>query len=186
MKNNELAKSTLASAIVLWLIAVVLYALLSPEIAVVSASTNAIGANVPVPNTCIPIVANKVINFGQVLPGSYASTANAENVLNFGNAASNIFIMGGSTTTTDNGGNWAYLSNTFLYTNTLWDLIPRGANNGNQIGNFITNPQGQDTFAPASANGGSNAIFFGVNVPAFQAPSGASSYSATIDVMLSC
>ncbi len=175
-RNNELVLSALAFAIVSALTAVVLYSLLSPFVTVVRAASysNSIGGNVVIPNTCIPIASNAVINFGSTPAGSYQDTANAETVTNFGNYESNIFVE---------GGNYVYLSNSFLVGNTLWDAKSDTANNGNQVVNGIV---GADTQIQLTANGGKGTIYFGINVPAGTPPSGSSSYTTTLNVMLSC
>ncbi len=178
--NNRAAKPTIALAVVFSLIALMSYALLSPLI--VAAASNVVGGNVVIPNTCVPIISNTIINFGSVPPGTYASTANAENVINFGNAGANIIV---------NGGNWISTTpaHAFLVSNTLWSATS-GGNIGTQLTNTINGgPTGGDTKIPILANGAGNTVFFGVNVPTGTANSGItgeSGYAQTINVMLSC
>ncbi len=174
-RNNELVLSALAFAIVSSITAFVLYVLLSPVIISVSAASfsNTIGGNVAIPNTCIPEVSDLIINFGSVPAGSYAPTSNAETVTNFGNAASNVFV---------DGGNFVYLSNTFLVGNILWDDASQSGASGNQLTNSITGVGG-DTQLVAGSDGGTATVYFGSNVPATSLPG---SYQATVNVMLSC
>lgn len=169
--NNSLVWSTLAFALVLSLTSFVIYGILS-QVMLVSAttSTNAIGGNVAVPSTCIPTVSNQLISFSSTPAGSYYDTNSPDLVTNFGNAASNIFV---------DGSNLGYFSNTIWVTNILWSAIS-GANIGTQLTNSIT---GADTQILDTANGGSNNIFFGSNVPAAAQPG---TYSGTVNVMLSC
>ncbi|MDE1855502.1 MAG: hypothetical protein KGH57_04265 [Candidatus Micrarchaeota archaeon] len=172
-RNNELVVSALAFAIVSSLTALVLYSLLGPAFTVQAASySNTIGGNVAIPNTCIPLASNTVINFGSVPAGSYAATSNIETVTNYGNFQSNIFV---------DGGNFIYLSNAFLVGNILWDDVSHGSTaNGNQLTNSIL---GADTQLQASANGGTGTVYFGTNVPPPALPG---TYQTTVNVMLSC
>jgi hypothetical protein len=183
-RNNRVTKQVLASAIIVSLIALVVYAILSPLV-VLASTSNTLGGNVVVPNTCIPIISNTVIKFGSVPAGSYASTANAENVIDFGNVGGNIIV---------NGGNWISTTpaKAFWVSNTLWSATS-GANIGTQLGNTINGGSlaGGDTQVPLKANGGGNVIYFGVNVPAGQTNSvsgngSETGYSQTVNVMLSC
>ncbi len=175
------ARPAIALMLVAALMATVSYALLSPLI-VFAGSSNVVGGNVVIPNTCVPIISNTIINFGSTPPGTYQPTANAENLINFGNAAANIIV---------NGGNWISTTpnRAFHVSNTLWSATS-GGNIGTQLTNTINGgPAGGDTKIPLKANGGGNTVFFGVNVPVGQANSGItgeSGYAQTINVMLSC
>ena len=172
MGNKDLVNSTLAFLSVLAMISVVLLALVLPRvvIAVPINTVNALPATLTVPNTCIPVLSNVLLTFPDTNAGQFASTANAENVINAGNSASNILV---------NGGNWVFGNNAFLQTNTLWSLAS-GGNIGTQLTNSITQ---KDTLQPVQASSGANVIFFGVNVPQGQT---AATYVQTINVMLSC
>lgn len=172
MENDTRVKSAIALTVMTALIIVVLYAVFTPSIVFGGTTSNAVGGNVVVPNTCIPILnGNTAINFGSVPPSTYAPTSNAQNVINFGNTAANIMV---------NGGNWVSGVQSFLQTNTLWDIRTRVANNGNQLSNTI---YGVDSFIYVPADGGTNNIYFGVNVPTGQV---SGTYTQTINVMLSC
>jgi hypothetical protein len=142
---------------------------------------SSVTATIAVSNTCIPIISNSVsgINFGSgagaLSQGGYAATANAENVINLGNYASNIIV---------DGGNWVYNANNFLVGNTLWALTPQGANTGTPLTSVVA---GVDTmmYVKPVADGviGGNTLYFGVNIPKAQAPG---TYLETINIMLSC
>jgi hypothetical protein len=142
---------------------------------------SSVTATIAISNTCIPIISNSVsgINFGSgggaLSQGGYAATANAENVINLGNYASNIIV---------DGGNWVYNANNFLVGNTLWALTPQGANTGTPLTSLVA---GVDTLEPVASGGatgtGGNTLYFGVNIPKAQAPG---TYLETINIMLSC
>jgi hypothetical protein len=175
MRRKNSGMYAVALSAVLSLIVFVSYLIISPEITVVHATTgsNAVGANVFVANTCIPTLynGNTVINFGSVAPGVSLAATNAETVNNFGNAPSNIYV---------DGGNWVFASNSFLVGNTIWALTSGGT--ATQLTNAFV-----DTKIPVNLNNGvGNTIYFGVNVPATQAASAPSSYTQTINIMLSC
>ncbi len=171
-RNNELAWSALAFALVASLTAIALYGVVG-QVPLVSAATNSIGANVAVPNTCIPLASNTAIIWGgttSIGAGSYAPTSNAVTVTNFGNYASNIFVFGNDLT---------YLANVIAVSNVLWNPTS-GANIGNALTSAVT---GTDTKIVTAANDGTNTIYFGVNVPASALPG---PYTGNINVMLSC
>ncbi len=173
LKRRQIAP-IVAFGIVSALTLLLVFAILSPSVLIVVATTNNVVSEaftVSVPNTCIPILGNTLIHFGTVYAGSSASTSNAENVINYGNAQSNILV---------DGGNWISGSLSFLQTNTLWDIVSRGGANGNQLSNSVT---GKDTFIPVQANSGANQMFFGLNIPAGQS---AGTYTETINVLLAC
>jgi hypothetical protein len=171
--NNTFIKSAIVSLFMFALIMIVSLAIMSYNntVNLAFAATNIVGANLVIPNTCIPIISNSAIGFGSVAGGAFASTSSAENVINFGNAASNIFVY---------GGNWIYYNNAIWVTNTLWSPINAYANNiiGTQLVNTIT-----DTKIPIGLNGAGNVIWFGLNVPS-SAFSGA--YTQTVNILLSC
>lgn len=175
-----LVKSILASALVLALIAVLFLAIISSTryVKVVSAGSNIIGANLVIPNTCIPELSATAVGFGSVPTGSFAPTSNAEVVTNFGNAGSSIFIE---------GSNWIYSTNSafaFLVGNTLWNS-GSGGNIGTQmtvgVGGLAIYPV--NTGVSAALNGGTGTVYFGMNVPS---TTGTGTYTATINVMFSC
>jgi hypothetical protein len=174
--DNCFIKSALASLFIFALIMMVSFAIISSTnfVQVVYAGTNVIGANLVIPNTCIPIINNAVINFGgSVGSGTFVPTSNNVNVINFGNAAANIFV---------GGGNWASANNAFWVSNTLWSRFNAFANNiiGTQMANTFI---GADTQIPILQNGAGNTIWFGLNVPGTQATG---TYTQTINIMLSC
>jgi hypothetical protein len=176
MRRKNSGMYAVALSAVLSLIVFVSYLIISPEITVVHAGgTNAVGANVFVANTCIPTLynGNTVINFGSVAPGVSLPATNAETVNNFGNAPSNIYV---------DGGNWVFASNSFLVGNTIW-----APTNGGTATQLTSTYPPIDTKIPVNLNNGvGNTIYFGVNVPATQAASAPSSYTQTINIMLSC
>jgi PGF-pre-PGF domain-containing protein len=133
-------------------------------------------SNKPPTATCIPVISNTLITFPTTGSGLFAPTANAENVVDSGTAASNIIVYGTNWISTTS-------SASFLVGNTLWSATssPTSAI-GTQLGNLITNPSGQDTLIPLKAGGG-NVIFFGLNVPPGQA---AGAYNQLITIATSC
>jgi PGF-pre-PGF domain-containing protein len=133
-------------------------------------------SNKPPTITCIPVISNTLITFPTTGSGLFAPTANAENVVDSGTAASNIIVYGTNWISTTS-------SASFLVGNTLWSATssPTSAI-GTQLGNLITNPSGQDTLIPLKAGGG-NVIFFGLNVPPGQA---AGAYNQLITIATSC
>ena len=132
-----------------------------------SSSANSVTDLVTVGATCIPILSNTLITFPQTPPGSFASTSNVETITNAGTSASNILV---------NGGDWAYASNSFAVSNTLWS-----ATSGGNIGTQLIY-SAVDTLIKVLA-GGTNTIYFGINIPTAQ-PAG--TYAETINVLLSC
>ncbi|MDE1762281.1 MAG: hypothetical protein KGH78_03770 [Candidatus Micrarchaeota archaeon] len=125
--------------------------------------------------TCVPVISNSLITFPSTPPGSFAPVANAETITNSGSSSSYIVLYSTSTTT----GNWLSGSLSFLVGNTVWDGASHAsAIVGNQLTNSITT--NSLMFVPS---GGSNSIFFGVNVPVGQA---AATYAQGITVSLTC
>jgi PGF-pre-PGF domain-containing protein len=133
-------------------------------------------SNKPSAATCVPVISNTLITFPTTGSGLFAPTANAENVVDSGTAASNIIVYGTNWISTTS-------SASFLVGNTLWSATssPTSAI-GTQLGNLITNPSGQDTLIPLKAGGG-NVIYFGLNVPPGQA---AGAYNQLITIATSC
>ncbi|MDE1874339.1 MAG: hypothetical protein KGI04_04475 [Candidatus Micrarchaeota archaeon] len=126
--------------------------------------------------TCQPIVSNSLVNFGTVVPGSFAPTANAVNIKDSGTSAANVVLYSVSTTT----GNWVYLSNSFLTSNTVWDgSLHASSISGNQLTNSITT----DTKINVATSGSGNTLYFGVNVPKGQQPG---TYTQGVTVTFSC
>ncbi|MGA3021048.1 MAG: hypothetical protein ABSD68_03815 [Candidatus Micrarchaeales archaeon] len=170
----EQIKSLVALAVVLFLISFLLLLILPVKIsfAAPTNTVNAITATLIVPNTCIPYLSATAIAFPSTTAGSFAPTSNDVNVMNVGNIGATIFV---------GGGNWIYLSNSFLVGNTLWSPTS-GANIGTPLtGSSI----GVNTLIPVKNLGmtGGNDIYFGVNIPAGQTPG---AYSQTINMILSC
>jgi hypothetical protein len=192
MRNlKEAMAEKIALLAVSALIAIVAFAIVSPLISFVFAYTptntiNAITAELQVPGTCTPQLSNQLINFPNTYAGSNVPTNNPENVVDLGNTGSNIYVTGGTGLSATSTGNW--ISNTisasFLVGNTLWSATSSSTGAiGTQLGNYATNPNGQNTNVPVQANGGGNVIFFGLNVPAGQPPA---PYNQLITIMLSC
>jgi hypothetical protein len=193
MRNlKEAMAEKIALLAVSALIAIVAFAIVSPLISFVFAYTptntiNAITAELQVPGTCTPQVSNQLINFPNTYAGSSVPTNNPENVVDLGNTGSNIYVTGG-TGAAGSTGNWLPISSSvtasFLVGNTLWSATSSSTGAiGTQLGNYATNPGGQNTNVPVQANGGGNVIFFGLNVPAGQPPA---TYNQLITIMLSC
>ncbi|MDE1874341.1 MAG: hypothetical protein KGI04_04485 [Candidatus Micrarchaeota archaeon] len=172
------AKSAFAFALVVASMVVAMLALFT-QIGLVTAVTNTVNGialSIQVQGVCNPILSNTLVNFGSVQPGSFAPTANAVNIQDSGSVASNIVLYSTSTTT----GNWVYLSNSFLVSNTVWDVsYHSGAIVGNQLTNSITT----DTKINVATSGSGNTLYFGVNIPAGQAPG---TYTQGITVEFSC
>ena len=119
--------------------------------------------------TCIFTVSNSAIAFGSMNPGSNIATQNAILITNTGNTPSNIIIDGTA---------WSFGTNSFGVTNTVWSWssgVPYGSANALM-------PSSYDTGVTLSASSTKN-IFFGVGVPAGQAPG---TYSQTEDIISSC
>ena len=183
MKNNmgtESVHGVRAAAALLLVLAILVAALVSVlgQVGVLYATTNTfngIGFNIVVSGVCTPVLSNALINFGSVAPGSFAPTANVENIQDVGSVSSNIVLYSTSTTT----GNWIYNANSFMAGNTVWD----GATHASAIvGNQLTNTITTDTeiYVPVSS---SNDLYFGLNVPVGQQPG---TYTQGITVSLSC
>ncbi|MCL5239184.1 MAG: hypothetical protein M1286_01775 [Candidatus Marsarchaeota archaeon] len=168
--NNELVWSVLTFALVASLTAFALYGVIG-QVTIVSASANSIGANVAVPNTCIPLASNTAIIVPSTPAGSSPTNANVVTVTNFGNTASNIFVYGSALT---------YLSNTIGVSNILWNPTYSGGSTGNALTTSIT---GSDTGIVVPLDGGTNTVYFGFLVPSASPPG---TYTGDVNVMLSC
>ena len=167
--------SEISLAFVLGLIIVVSFAILNPPL-VIASTTNVVNsetATVSIPSTCVPILSNTLITFPSTQAGLSQPTSNDENVMNYGNAQANILV---------DGGNWISGSFSFLPSNTLWNPSKSAVTPpvGTQLTNSVT---GADTRIPIQENGGSNDVFFGLNIPAGQS---AGTYAETINLLLSC
>jgi hypothetical protein len=79
------------------------------------------------------------------------------------------------------GSNWNYVTNSFLVTNTVWNLAPGTAYiSANQLQGSST-----DTKVPLGGSNSQN-IYFGIGVPSGQIGSGSGSYSQTVNIISVC
>jgi hypothetical protein len=173
IKKIEEAKPIIALAMVLFLISLLLLLILPVKISLAVYTgvntVNGLPACVVVPSSCVPGISNTLITFPSNVAGGFDSTSNDENVMNYGNLASHIYVDANA---------WTYLANSFAVGNTLWS-----ATSGGNIGTQMTGAfAGVDTSIPMKANGG-NDIYFGLNIPAGQT---AATYSQTINILTSC
>ena len=129
--------------------------------------TSAVAA--PSQNTCTFTVSNTAINFGPINPGTDIATQNAILITNTGNTASNVLL---------DGSDWAFNSNTFSVTNTVWSWSSGVAY---ASANGLTSTTSDTRVTVGSSN--QKNIFFGVGTPSGQAPG---TYSQTINIISSC
>lgn len=142
----------------------------------VSANTQAsVSASVSVQNTCEISLANSIINFGTLAPGTASSASNDVTDTNGGNEGTYVWV---------DGGNWIGNPSTinFYVTNTEWNgasFTPNvvGAAGFNSLTLVATNTA---IFVPASS---SNNIYFGLYIPSGQT---ANVYSQTINAINVC
>ena len=119
--------------------------------------------------TCTISLNNTKINFGTLVPGGVEATNNGIADTDTGTAPSYIYVF---------GSNWAYGSNSFGVSNTVWD-----ASQGTRysIANPLTSVP-YNTLIDIGA-GTSNDIYFGVGVPNAQV---AGAYGQNITIENSC
>ncbi len=138
-------------------------------IVLATGTTDLVSASVTINSYCSFTVSNTAIDFGSLFPGNTIPTDNVITVSDTGNIGSNILTS---------GSNWAFASNTFGVTNTVWS------------------PTSGTTYASATPLTGtttdtkivvttttSNDIYYGLGIPAGEAPG---TYSQTINVISSC
>ena len=133
--------------------------------------TDAVTASVTINNYCTFTVSNTAINFGSMNPGTTtATTANGVvTVTDTGNIGSNILTSGTS---------WAFNSNTFGVTNTVWSP---SSSTVYASANLLTGSSFDTKIVVTTT--ATNTIYYGLGIPAGQAPG---TYSQTIDVISTC
>lgn len=133
-------------------------------------NTDAVTASVTINNYCSFTVSNTAINFGSMNPGANTiTTANDITVTDTGNIGSNILTSGNS---------WTFGSNSFGVQNTVWS-----ASSSTTYGAATPLTGSSVDTHIVVANSASNSIYYGLGIPAGQAPG---TYSQTIDVISSC
>lgn len=171
----------IAFGIVASLIALTLVEMLG-YVGIVAAATNTvntISVSLTVQGVCVPTLSSTLITFPPTKAGYFAPTANAVTIGDSGTVGSNIVLYSISDSGT---GNWVSGSNSFGVSNTLWN--PTSDTGSNLPANALTNSIATDTQLYVSPSPVvSNTIYFGVNVPAYQATG---TYSQGITVSLSC
>jgi hypothetical protein len=137
-----------------------------------TSSTSNVLANVVVSSVCEISLAPNAITFGNVAPGTFHPTNVLVTDSNNGNANANSIDIEGT--------NWILTSSVgFGVSNTTYNMVSSSsAITGVQLSNTLTPVTG--SVVPA---GGSNTIYFGVNVPVAQA---AGTYTQNIILENSC
>ena len=132
--------------------------------------TDAVTASVTINNYCSFTVSNSAINFGSMNPGANTvTTANAITVTDTGNIGSNILTSGTT---------WTFGSNTFGVQNTVWSPSSTTAY---ASANVLTGSAVNTNIIVTTT--ATNTIYYGLGIPAGQAPG---TYSQTIDVISTC
>ena len=133
-------------------------------------NTDAISASVTINNYCTFTVSNTAISFGSLNPGANTlTTSNTVTVTDTGNLGSNILTSGTS---------WTYASNNFGVQNTVWSASGSTAYGS---GTVLTLSSVDSKIVVTTST--ANSIYYGLGVPAGQAPG---TYSQTINIISSC
>ena len=152
----------ISSAIIGWMIG-------SAMLVMAGGNSSPVTASVTINNYCAFTVGNTAINFGALNPGSNTIySSNVITVTDSGNLGSNILTSGNS---------WTFASNTFGVTNTVWS----SANVLYGSGTALTGTSADTAIVVTTS--ATNSIYFGLGVPAGQAPG---TYSQTIEIISSC
>ena len=153
-------------ALISWMVLSAMFSFFGISFSANSVSVNVV-AGLTVTSTCMLAVSNTAINFPSTAAGTNSVVGNVVSDTNNGNAASYIWLY---------GSNWigGYLAQNFFVTNTIYSNV------------FLSTGVGTNTNALqlASSNsyipvfaGGTNTLYFGVNIPNGQA---ANAYSQNI------
>ncbi len=142
---------------------------LHQNIAYATSPNQNVNANVVVPSTCYLSATPNTITFGSVPPGSnYADNVLVNGTDTNGNVNSYLFVS---------GGNWVATGLHFGVSNSTWNPTSLSTFAGNALSTTAANTAILVPF------GGSNSIYFGMEVPGGQA---SGTYTQTITMYASC
>ncbi len=170
-KVRDFATVSVAMLVVLAL-AFTFLSITNIRIAAANSTSSNVAASVNVLSYCEIGGVPNTINFGSITNGQSHDTNSLITANTIGNANGNILVYGTT---------WAYLSNSFDITNTLWNPTSLNSNGGNALTASPVNTL--ITLVPVDDATGTNNIYFGVNVPLGQAPD---TYTQTITLQNSC